>query len=118
MAEGDLEYKIRTLADTHGITEVETALSNLKKSTGQASDATEQHAKHVHELEGQHRALHRAMHAIAEESPILGTALRLALSPASAPIIALTVAFQKLHEAEKQAEEEARKGFEEAAKPL
>jgi hypothetical protein len=108
VADQSLDIVIKTLADKHGAEEVRRALDGITDATKQSTVVTEAHGKAVHELESQHRLLHTAMHKLTEESPLLGVALRSALSPTSAVIIGMVTAFSYLTKAQKEAEKAAK----------
>src|SRR5215510_1416981 len=75
------------------------------------------HSGFVH-VGNEARAFHRTLHQISEASPIMGGALRLALSPVSGILLGITAAFKFLMETISEANKEMREMEKAFAEPL
>ena len=113
MADFTLDILIRTLAQHEETKQVAKELQDLKDKSADFTRESAKHGEAVKGLESEHRLLHGAMHKVTEESPLLGTALRAALSPEVAPLIIATVAFTVIKKQMEEAAEAAKKAAEE-----
>jgi hypothetical protein len=80
-------------------------LSDFKSKVAEATNHGSKSFLHV---ESASRAFHRALHEITSASPLLGTALRLALNPVVGLIMGGVMAFQQFRDAQKEAAAEAK----------
>src|SRR5713101_2300841 len=72
------------------ISEIKAAMVKAQDAVGEFSQSAGKGLLHA---ESGARAMHRLLHDITQSSPLLGTALRLAISPVAGAVIATTVAF-------------------------
>ncbi|MFO1487840.1 MAG: hypothetical protein U1F65_05120 [Verrucomicrobiota bacterium] len=120
MADADktLELLIKTVADTAGIQLTEDQFEKLKVSVGKATEGLKDGTQEVEKHTISHRALHKAIHAVTEENPLLGLALQAALNPANALIAVILAGFHKLKQEIEELNEEMDKLGAEAAQPI
>jgi hypothetical protein len=137
MPDESLEILIKTAADTSGATQAAASLGKtaeaakgLQVTFDKAKGATEEltdkskklaptqdeTTKSAQGMGEAHRELHRLMHQVTEESPILGLAMRAAFSPVGAAIMAASLAIRFAAQAEAESLARARGAAEEAAR--
>src|SRR5271165_1484758 len=94
------EFKIKISGDAAELTAASEAGAQALEKTGEATKkvaaAQEEGGHAAHKGAEEHRAMHQAMHAISEESPIMGLALRAGMSPIAAVLGAALIEFHKL----------------------
>ena len=114
------EFKINIVADAssavsesrataESLREVANATNESSKAAEKATKETENHGKSFLHAESQGRVFHKLLHSITEISPTMGLAMRLALSPITALMVGVVMAFEhvrkKIEESKKEAEE-------------
>ena len=111
----DREYRVRIRieSDSAAAGEAAGALDRVGTSTRKVGEETKEHGKQYLHAEGAGRSFHRVLHSISEESPIMGMALRMALSPVPGLMMAAAWGMHSLIKAEKDAAQAAHDAAEE-----
>ncbi len=83
-----------------------------------AGAAKEGFGKAEEAIHGMHRAWHKTLHAIGEESPLVSNALRIAFSPIAGTLLAGVAIFKSVHHALEELEKKFKAFGDAAAKPI
>jgi hypothetical protein len=112
----DKEYRIRivTVADSSGAKAVADGMSDAAKAAQKGTDANEEHHKSFIHMESSGRLVHSVLHQITEQSPLMGEALRLAISPQGAALFGVVLALRAFQSANEEAMKEAAERADEA----
>jgi len=116
MPDETVDILLRTQGDTAGAEKVTGAVDETTAATRRSVPAQEEAGKAAEKHGSAHRELHRLMHQVTEESPILGLAMRAVFSPLGAIIMGVVMAIQyyktAIEDAKKKAEEMGKKASE------
>jgi len=113
MADKNYTIRISTTADNSGTNAAGKAAEDAGKKITQANEESGHSFLHA---ESSARAFHQLLHGLTEESPLLGLALRAALSPQSAAIMAVAVGLRMMTQAEDEAKQKAQETAESLGK--
>jgi hypothetical protein len=112
VADDTLDILIRLGSDTTGGQQVLGTIKETTEATKKGHQANEENEKGVLSLGHAHRELHQLMHRVTEQSPLMGLAMRAAMSPQGAAIMAVVAAFHELNKAEEESGAKAKEASE------
>jgi hypothetical protein len=117
-SDDSLDLLVRIKGDAAGATVAKDALKDVTKETEKSGDANKEHAKSFLHAESSARGFHQLLHKITEESPLLGSALRMAISPVGGAFMAAAYALNAYKKASEEAAKAAIATAEKNAEPL
>lgn len=103
------ELAVKLRVDQSGVA------NDLQQFRNNVAGATDHAAKSFMHVESAGRSFKKLFHEIAQESPLLGMAIRLAFDPVVAVLVGATMAIKAFSESQREAAEEAKKAAKETA---
>ncbi len=102
-----LDVLIRILTDSVGGDKAQQVLAAVRAETSRGTEANKEHAHSWIHLESNARQYHRILHQITETSPLLGLALRAALTPIGALLAGVVIGLKLLTKASEESQKAA-----------